>query len=80
MFARLAPGRDGIGPAAQTRDHQRLSLFADDEQERVDFSAELSDCRSRLGKSGWMPLVEGYEVVGETPEQIAVFFQGERLH
>jgi hypothetical protein len=28
----------------------------------------------------WTPLVEGYEVIDETPDQVAVYFGDERLH
>jgi hypothetical protein len=33
-----------------------------------------------IGHAAWLPLIEGYDVVDEAPERIAVFFGGERLH
>jgi hypothetical protein len=32
------------------------------------------------GQPAWVPLIEGYWVVDETPDRIAVFFGNERLH
>jgi hypothetical protein len=42
---------------------------------RIAFRGNLA-----TGERGWVSLVAGYEVVDETPENIAVFFRGERVH
>jgi hypothetical protein len=36
--------------------------------------------RLATGEPGWMPLIDGYEVLDEAPDVIAVFFGGQRVH
>jgi hypothetical protein len=66
----VCQGERVIDPAGQTR-----AIY-------IVFDGRRIAARGRLatGERGWVSLVPGYEVVDESPDVLAVFFRGERVH